>query len=461
MVMKIVLFVVLLAALAAPCSAADPVISSAAGHAKEDSLIWVVGSNFGYKTPAAPVCWEDFDRDDLITETYPTGADRIIHSGRTYGGHLDTLGYSEHANTSEVGSASPYDGWRYTTNHLRDGQGMNTRSINYHDSVEPTAQHDMAVLWADANIQLGDSFFISLYSLLENFEVTQGIGLNQWKGWYFAKCSYWTYDHNGYQCWDPIQSRGHIGDRLRFSINRDVGGGRYFYYTNYWVGGGDAGAIQCEACEDGYVDGNYAWMQMTNDNGYWNDWIDDGWNYHENQGAINNLGECDGYWRSWLNGVTGKLTGSSWANDIDGIEEEPDFLCIKSDTFRMRYLTWADRLTGGEDSRSPGDSTPVHIDDVYYDSTWARVQLGNASTFDNCTVREMQIPIYWASDGDSIRLICNTGAFAQDDDAWLYVVNRTGEWNEDGYYVQINTSFGGVPENVAPCDSVKAWTPGG
>jgi hypothetical protein len=70
------------------------------------------------------------------------------------------------------------------------------------------------------------------------------------------------------------------------------------------------------------------------------------------------------------------------------------------------------------------DSFIFWTDDVYVDSTYARVMLGDGSTFTTCTKREIQIPIYWASDGDSIQIIINEGELS--DDVYMYVVDPYG-----------------------------------
>lgn len=61
--------------------------------------------------------------------------------------------------------------------------------------------------------------------------------------------------------------------------------------------------------------------------------------------------------------------------------------------------------------------------DVYYDHTWSRVVLGNASTIGACTKKEMQVPSAWSS--TSITCTMKHGAIPTGS-AWLYVIDSTG-----------------------------------
>ncbi len=52
----------------------------------------------------------------------------------------------------------------------------------------------------------------------------------------------------------------------------------------------------------------------------------------------------------------------------------------------------------------------IYLDNVYVDTTWAHVELGNASTYAGSTVREIQVPTSWSSTQVSFNV--NTGSFA-------------------------------------------------
>src|SRR3989344_635013 len=85
------------------------------------------------------------------------------------------------------------------------------------------------------------------------------------------------------------------------------------------------------------------------------------------------------------------------------------------------------------------------FDDVYFDYTQARVMLGNASTFADSTIREIQIPTAWA--GGSINITANTGAFASGATAYLYVIDSNGNVNTNGFPITIG---GGGSSDTQP-----------
>ena len=81
----------------------------------------------------------------------------------------------------------------------------------------------------------------------------------------------------------------------------------------------------------------------------------------------------------------------------------------------------------------------VYIDDIYFDDTQARVELCNAPTWSTCTQRELQIPVTW--DTNSIDFDVNYGAFSENQQVFLYVVDRGGNVNIQGHPVQLGASL--------------------
>lgn len=84
---------------------------------------------------------------------------------------------------------------------------------------------------------------------------------------------------------------------------------------------------------------------------------------------------------------------------------------------RVGYYMAHDGLTN---CPSAGDAW-TFWDDVYLDTTPARIELGNAATYGACTHREIQIPSAWSD--SQVSLTMNTGTFDGGQTAWLYVVN--------------------------------------
>ncbi len=77
----------------------------------------------------------------------------------------------------------------------------------------------------------------------------------------------------------------------------------------------------------------------------------------------------------------------------------------------------------------------LYVDDVYLDNSLARVEIGNASTWSASTRREIQIPSSWSS--SAINVDVNLGAFDEEDEVYLYVVDKDGNVNENGYPIDI------------------------
>ncbi len=130
------------------------------------------------------------------------------------------------------------------------------------------------------------------------------------------------------------------------------------------------------------------------------------------------------------------------------------FDCVKQvddATFRTRDETYpslwrqfqfGNFLGHGEDdycAASPGPSF-TFWDDVYVDSTQARVEVGNAPTYDSCTHREIQIPTAWSP--ESITITVNQGSFETGETAWLFVIDADGSVS-NGYEIQVGALMQG------------------
>jgi len=84
-------------------------------------------------------------------------------------------------------------------------------------------------------------------------------------------------------------------------------------------------------------------------------------------------------------------------------------------------------------------------DDLYVDSTWARVILGNASTLAASTHREIQIPTSWSA--SSITISFNQGTFLGGTTAYLFVIDSNNAAS-GGTQITIGGGGGGVPPRV-------------
>lgn len=100
------------------------------------------------------------------------------------------------------------------------------------------------------------------------------------------------------------------------------------------------------------------------------------------------------------------------------------------------------------------DNTPtaaeanIYIDDIYFDNTRARVEIGDAATWDACKHREVQAASSWAT--NSIQVRFNKGSFAAGSRAYMYVVDASGAVNSSGVPITIGSSGGTAAPTSAP-----------
>jgi hypothetical protein len=116
------------------------------------------------------------------------------------------------------------------------------------------------------------------------------------------------------------------------------------------------------------------------------------------------------------------------------------------------------------DTGSPMPQLWWYWDEIYVDTTQARVEVGNAPTWAACTHREIQIPTAW-SDGE-ITFTVNRGSLISPN-TYLFVVDAGGAVNSTGYFfssfptydLTVNSGSGGGPYLEAAVAAVQAGAP--
>ncbi len=79
-------------------------------------------------------------------------------------------------------------------------------------------------------------------------------------------------------------------------------------------------------------------------------------------------------------------------------------------------------------------------DDIYVDNTRARVEIGDASTWDACSHREIQLATTW--NNEQIEIIVNLGNMDPQSDKYLFVIDKEGNVSTTGYSLaDINSSI--------------------
>ncbi len=134
---------------------------------------------------------------------------------------------------------------------------------------------------------------------------------------------------------------------------------------------------------------------------------------------------CDGIVRYWIDGVLGRENTKYRHRIVDGLYDD----------FRLGHMA-----SGFE------DTAKAWFDDLYISTTQARVEIGNATTWDECTHREIQIVTAWTT--NAINVDFNKGSFENDNTVYLYVIDEDGNVNENGYEIVIENSVGVIRADV-------------
>ena len=136
-------------------------------------------------------------------------------------------------------------------------------------------------------------------------------------------------------------------------------------------------------------------------------------------------------------GTTGQRDGHVWLQRrgddfVDRGPESPQALLRNDGCDYDRLHIWSYHA---DDEGSPTPGLELYWDEVYVDSTQARVELGNAATRSSSTHFEIQIPSAWSDTYVDIRV--NRGTLPPGQQAYVYVVDRDGNANESGYPVTV------------------------
>jgi len=171
-------------------------------------------------------------------------------------------------------------------------------------------------------------------------------------------------------------------------------------------------------------------FSIINENAEAGFWWGEGGNFNNNQWqhyqvmlrASSSAGSADGAARQYINGRL--------VSDHTGVVTRAS--SVHWSQIRIGHY-WA---TSSVDGCSGNSGANIYLDNVYVDTSWAHVELGNASTYAASTQREIQIPTSWSA--SSITFNVSTGAFASGSTAYVYVTDSNGAVNSTGIPVTIN-----------------------
>ena len=147
----------------------------------------------------------------------------------------------------------------------------------------------------------------------------------------------------------------------------------------------------------------------------WWEWRTNGdkqWSHFQGYFKTNSDGASNGIIKFWINHFKG-IDASNWVHRPSGAA--------------LWHSLWFGNYLGHDQAAgcgtSPGDSF-TFWDNVYIDTTQARVEIGNAPNYESCTHREIQVPSSWSE--SSIAFTVNQGSFANFSQVYLFVIDRNG-----------------------------------
>lgn len=90
----------------------------------------------------------------------------------------------------------------------------------------------------------------------------------------------------------------------------------------------------------------------------------------------------------------------------------------------------------GNTDYDPNSETTIYYSEVYYDDTWSRVEICDASTYTSSTHCEIQIPQNTWND-NQVEVSINQGSFSTGTTAYVYISDSSGGLNSTGYSVTL------------------------
>ena len=156
-------------------------------------------------------------------------------------------------------------------------------------------------------------------------------------------------------------------------------------------------------------------------------------------------GQRDAIYRNYVDGQT-RFTGFYIPGANPQVYYEPDNLATNHTINQLR-LGGEYFDVGQRGECDPDDHAELFTDNVYVDTTFARVTIGNANTYDGSTIRDIQIPTAWSS--GSVTVNVNLPRFSSGQTAYLYVHDQDDRVNASGYPITIGSSNGGI-DTTAP-----------
>jgi hypothetical protein len=363
----------------------------------------ITGTDFGTKSPAAPLMWDD--AEDETADTLPDGS----------ANSLSQVGYSEwKPKAIESDEAVPathritYRDFPYTP-YGESGYLTEIAAPHSHSSKGLSGGHYYLDTMDGNNPARDVSITVPTAAGIGNFST------HWYAHWYYRVNSDWP-------------SCGSSPNHKTTVVQSDIqayGGGTYpndYSYFNY--NNGDTPCHDSEALRyrhsgdigtcDAY-NGDGTWNTFGNAKNAWQQWEEITINDSTNGGRLAKVNNSI---------IWSCTTGGAWFTNTHGQG-------IGSFTVGGYFRLAVDPPAGGE------QSSDAHrlFDDIYVDDTLSRVMLANNAVYASATIVEPQIPSAWST--NEITVTVNQGALPNGT-AYLFVFDSDNDANATGYPVTLS-----------------------
>jgi hypothetical protein len=143
---------------------------------------------------------------------------------------------------------------------------------------------------------------------------------------------------------------------------------------------------------------------------------------------------------------TNSGTAEFWIDGEKIVSQVGNFRTRDSSSAAWNALWFGNYFGHGSEGCSTGyGDAYTYWDNVYVDTTRARVEIGDSSTYANTRRREIQLPVSWADNSISVRL--NQGGFAGISGLYLYVIDSAGNASP-GYRLGSVSTLPPAPTNL-------------
>jgi hypothetical protein len=404
----ILFFLVLIILGAGQSGFAEPIISDVSGADYHNGEVTITGNNFGTKSPAVPLWWDNMEGAPNGSTTFTSGELSWVISGvlsgsnKHYSEAIPRTGAENSAlmtyrsiNYRSVGGPHAFSSKYATGGHWQ----FDNNSPRYSDST-----YQNVVLTIDSGTANKNIWYVHYYyridpswTVLNNFENHKKSAVN-----------YGTTIYDNPNCYMSSGGRSDAkvtGDAVEYTIGNITGGGCPI--VEYQTGAN---------AKDGWIAIEQHWDSPDGRHEVWT------WN--------------------------GKETGSGRKSYSD--PDNSNCRDRKNNTRSFSVGGWYCTNTNlDEDLKRGGKDNFRYFDDLYVDNTFSRVVLANAQNYAEATIVEPQIPVAW-SEG-SIRATLNVGKLPTSQVNYLFVFDSENTSNSTGIPIYISSNEGELlnePQNL-------------